>query len=185
MLRTSIKTTRLGAGNKSSRCLGFFCTILFHEAPKTIYLGWHHFCIGSSNFHTSIKARSVVSLHNVSAIGFVCPYTAVVRTCNGTGEQQGEHEFPEGKRLKLSEDRAHTGKNSLGMCRKAPKSVFNGSTSRAEHWWRVSPSESLDLGSVFTEFEFVSHLQTNKPSSKSGCGQSPSQPFCNNFNLMG
>lgn len=96
------KTTQLRA--KSSHCLGFFCTVSFHKAPKTIYLGWHHFCIGSSNFHASIKARSVVGLHNVSAIGFVCPYPTVVRTCNSTGEQQGEHEFPRGKRLKFSED---------------------------------------------------------------------------------
>lgn len=63
-----------------------------------IYLGWHHFCIGSSNFHASIKARPVVGLHNVSAVGFVCPYTAVVWTCNSTDEKQEEHELPEGKK---------------------------------------------------------------------------------------
>lgn len=84
MLRSLAKQLRA----KSSRCLGFFGTISFHKAPKITYLGWHHFCIGSSDFHTSIKARSVVGLHNVSAIGFVSPYTAVVRTCNGTGEPQ-------------------------------------------------------------------------------------------------
>jgi len=89
-------TTRLRA--TSSRCLGFFCIISFHQAPKGIYLGWHHFCVGSSNFHASVKACSVVGLHNVSAVGFVCSYTAVVRTCNGTREQQGEHEFPERKK---------------------------------------------------------------------------------------
>lgn len=75
------------------------------------YLGWHHFCVGSSNFHTSIQARSVVGLHNVSAIGFVSSYTAVVRTCNSTDGKQEGHELPEGKRLTFCEVRAQMGKN--------------------------------------------------------------------------
>lgn len=143
------ETTRLRA--KNSHCLGLFPTISFHEAPETIYLGWHHFCIGSSNFHTSIKARSVVGLHNVSAVGFVCPYPAVVRTCNGTGEQQREHEFPGRKRLKFSENQAHTQGRTLqrlGTCQKAPKSVSHGSATRVERQHQASPSESLSLCSV-------------------------------------
>lgn len=52
----------------------------FARSHLELPLGWHHFCVGSSNFHTSIQARSVVGLHNVSAIGFVSSYTAVVRT---------------------------------------------------------------------------------------------------------
>lgn len=75
-----------------------------------IYLGWHHFCIGSSNFHASIKARSVVGLHNVSAVGFVCPYTAVVWTCNSTDEKQEERELPEGKRAQIQ------GRTRLSIC---------------------------------------------------------------------
>lgn len=87
-----------------------------------MYLGWHHFCIGSSNFHAGIKARSVVGLHNVPAIGFVCPYTAVIWTCNSTGE----HQFPQGKTLTFSEDSEHAQGRTLprlGGCGK-PQDPF-------------------------------------------------------------
>jgi len=49
------------------------------------YLGWHNFSIGSTNHHTSIEAGFVMCLHNVSAIGFICSNSTIIRSCRYQG----------------------------------------------------------------------------------------------------
>lgn len=51
---------------------------------KHHYLSRHHFCICATNLDSSIKTSSIVGLHYIPTIGFVCSNTTVVWTCTNT-----------------------------------------------------------------------------------------------------
>lgn len=44
------------------------------------YLGWHNFSIGAIDFDPSIEASLIVTLHNITSIGVLCPHPAVIRS---------------------------------------------------------------------------------------------------------
>lgn len=62
-----------------------------HQDLHHRYLSRHHFCVCATDLDSSVQTRSVMSLHDISAISLVCTNTTVIWSCMKTDHRLAFH----------------------------------------------------------------------------------------------